>query len=305
MFVANGDYVVSGDGSKIRRWRVKNGKEVGKPTDAGSEVWSIGVSRDGKWIVSGAEEGHVTVWDAKNLKKTIEFGGHKGAVLVVDISPDGTRIVTGSADWTVRVWLLSTGQQLLGPFKHDGALAAVKFSPDGGHVATATWYRDSVRIYNSHDACLLVDTPIGVSSMGNQSLAWTGLGKALFALSKDGNIHCIDVATGSTLSKWAIHRNYDLTCIALANDSAFIAISGSHSVSFWDIATHKQIGPLIHHPDNIRYLAISANHDVAISGGKKVTLRKLPDILPSSYFDCVCVFSTTPDAKETSFTTNH
>ena len=303
-FVADGDYIVSGNGSRIRRWRVEDGKEDGQPMRAGSEVWSIAVSRDEKWIVSGTSFGQVTVWDAGSHSKAIEFRGHGYRVVyAVDVSSDGTRIATGSSDWTVCVWSLSTGKKLLGPFKHDDGVTAVKFSPDGRCIATATWRR-SVRIYDSHDGCLLVDTPIQVGSLHNQSLAWTGLGKEFLALSKDGDIHCIDVATGTTLSKWAIHSDYDPECIALTNHSAFIAASANSSVSLWDMATHKQIGPLIHHPGNVRYLAISPNQDLAISGGEKIILRKLPDILPSSYFDHVCVLSPMP-AKETLFTMSH
>ena len=287
-FVADGGHIVGGDGNKIRRWRVKDGREVGQPMDAGSDVLSIAVSRDGKWIVSGVGYGQVTVWDAESHEM---FGlrGHKGSVLAVDISPDGTRIATGSWDKTVCVWSLSSGKQLLGPVEHDDGVVAVKFSPDGRRIATATWDRKSVRIYDSHDGRLLADTPIRVGSLYKQSLAWADLGKALFALSEDGNIHCIDVATGTTPSKWAIQGN-DPRCIALASGGAFIAASGGDSVSFWDMATHKQIGPLIQHPTSVFCLAISANHDLAISGGKKMILRELPDILPSSYFDHVCVF---------------
>ena len=304
-FVGNGDYIVCGDGNKIRRWRVKDGKGVGEPMDAGSEVWSIAVSRDGKWIVSGEGYGGVTVWDAESHKEAIEFRGHNGMVLVVDISPDGTRFATGSYDKTVRVWSLSTGKQLLGPLEHDWYVVAVKFSPDGGHIATATWYRDSVRIYDGHDGCLLVDAPVQVGSPHNQSLAWAGLGKELFALSEGGSIHCIDVASGTTLSTRAIHSNNNPRCIALASNGAFIAASANSSVSFWDIATHKQIGPLIYHRYQLWYMAISANHDITISGGKKMILLKLPDILPLSYFDHVCVLSPKPNAKKTLFTTNY
>ena len=304
-FVADGDYIVSGDGSKIRRWRVKDGREVGQPMDAERDVLSIAVSRDGKWIVSGANDGHVSVWGAESHAKAIKFRGHNGSVLAVDISPDGTRIATGSWDWTVRVWSLSTGSQLLGPIEHNGTVAAVKISPDGGRIATATLDCQSVRICDSHDGRLLVDTPIQVGSYRNQSLAWAGLGKELFALFGGGNIHCIDEATGTTLFKWAIHANNNPRCIALASNGAFVAASDSHSVSFWDISTHQQIGPLIHHPANVFHIAISASHNLAISGGKKMILRKLPDILPSSYFDRVCVFSATPDAKGTLITVNH
>ena len=49
---------------------------------------------------------------------------------------------------------------------------------------------------------------------------------------------------------------------------AFIAASTNSSVSFWDTATHKKIGSPIHHPDKVFYMAISANDDLAIRGGK-------------------------------------
>ena len=150
-----------------------------------------------------------------------------------------------------------------------------------------------------------MDKPIRVDSLYNQSLAWAGPGKALFALSKDGNIHGINMETGTTLYKWAIHNNDDPRCIALESDGAFIAASANSSVSLRDISIHQQIGPLIHHPASVVCLAISTNQDLAISGGKKIILWKLPDILPSSYFDHVCALSPMPDAKETLSTTNH
>lgn len=289
-FLAHGDYIIGGDGNKIRRWRVKDGKEVGQPMDAGSVVRSIATSRDGKWIVGGTLSHHVMVWDAESHQKVHQFNSW-GDTWAVDISPDATRIATGSHDRAACVWSLSTGQQLLDPFKHDRQVAAVKFSPDGGLIATATWERESVRVYDTHNGRLLVDTPIQVSSPRNQSLAWINDSKQLFILSRDGNIHCLDVATGQVLFRWTIHSDGFRGCIALAGDSSFIAASAYSSVSFWDIITHEQIGPLIDHPTHVFFMDISANHDLMIGGGKKINLRKLPDILPSSFFDRVSLFS--------------
>ena len=236
-FVADGDCIVAGDGDEIRRWRVKDGKGIGQPMDAGSVVWSIAISRDGNWIVSGTSDGQVIVWDAKSHEKANQFTAHMLQVFAVDISPDGTRIATGSSDGTARVRSLLTGEQLLRSFKHDWYVVAVKFSPNRRFIATATWERHSVRVYDGRNGRLLVDTSIRMGSPRNQSLAWAGLGNELFALSKDGDIHCIDVATGTTLSKWAIHSNNNPRCIALASDGAFIAASANSSVSFWDNAT--------------------------------------------------------------------
>ena len=257
---------------------------------AGNDVESIAVSRDGKWIVSGARRGHVAVWDAESHNMAIAFRGHEGPVLAVDISPDGTRFATGSWDKTVRIWLLLTGEQLLRPLGHDWYVTAVKFAPDGCSIATATLSK-SVLIYDGHDGHLVVDMPMRIGSLHNHSLAWGGLGRELFALSKDGDIHCIDMVTGMMLSKWAIHSNNKPWSIVLASDSAFIAASANASVSIWNMATHQQIGPLIHHTVEAISVAISANHDLAIGGAQKMILRKLPDILPSSYFEHVCVFS--------------
>ena len=264
---------------------------------AGNYVYSIAVSRDGKWIVCVTLSGRVVVWDANSHEKVSELKVQDNRVCAVDISPDATRIASGSIDKTVRVWSRSTGEQLLGPWEHDDQVTAVKFSPDGQFIATAArWFCESVRIYDSHDGRLLFDRPIAAGSPCNQSLAWVSDSKQLFALSLGGEIHCVDVTNGRILSAWAIHSNDIARCIALGSNDAFIAASAGSSVSFWDTATRKQIGPLIHYPDDVFYMAISANNDLVLSGGDKIILRKLSDILPSSYFDDVGTFRCQRDA---------
>ena len=296
-FLVDGEHIVSGGKeNKIRRWQVKDGKEVGKPMDAGNIVYSIATTQE--WIVAGMKGGQVTAWatvDRGRDTKTIEFKGHGIAVNAVDISQDAMKIATGSDDMTVRIWSLSTGQQLLGPLKHDYCVVATKFSPDGRLVATATWQRDSIRIYDTQDGCRLFDFPVQVGCFNNQSLAWTGDKKHLFALSYDGAIHCLDVSTGTTLSNWAIWTGDDGPgCIALANNGMFIATSTKTSVSFWDTTTYQQIGSGIHHPNEVDCMAMSANYALVLGGHKKITLWDLSEVLPSSHFSRVGVSLSKP-----------
>ena len=257
---------------------------------AGSPVFNITVSRDGKWIVSGTCSGLVTVWNAETHSKVTEFKAHGGWVRAVDVSPDATKIATGSDDHTACVWSLSTGERLLGPLKHNNPVAAAKFSPDGRLIATATWNHDSVRVYDGQNGALLVDFPVQVYSPYNQSLAWASDGKKLFALSKDGYIHHFDVSATTTLSKWRIHSsNGDARCITLANYGTFIAASAGSSVSFWDTATREQVGSVIKYTHVIWSMAMSSNYDLVIGGNHKITLRTLCDMLPSHYVDNVSV----------------
>ena len=261
--------------------------EVGAPMDAGSAVYDIAVSRNGKWIVSGTGGGQVQVWNAGSGEKVTEIRGHSYWVDAVDVSPDSTKIASGSYDTTACVWSLPAGQRLLGPWKHsDDVVFVVKFSPSGRFIATATW--KSILLYHSQSGNLVVNVPIGVSPSLNHSLAWSSNSKHLFAVSS-GKVICLDASTGATLSQWSIHGDKH-NRIVLASDDAFIATFSHSSVSFWDATTHKRIGSAIEHSDRVECMAISANHDIVISDGKKITFRSLCNILPSSYCDSVSTF---------------
>jgi WD40 repeat protein len=182
-------------------------------------------------------------------------------------------------------WSFSDGQLLLGPFKHDNWLVAVKFSPDGRRIATASWECDSVRVYDGSN--VLADFPIRVTSDLNETLAWASDSNRLFALSKDGHIHCLDVSTKNTLAKWRIHSGDEPNCIALACNDRVIAASANSSLSLWDNTTHQQIGTVIYHSHDIYSMAISPSCVIATAGNKAITLRHLHDILPSPYRDNV------------------
>ena len=305
-FVADGAHVVGGGGGPmIRRWGVEDGNEVGTPMNAEIHVGNIAVSRDGKWIVGGMENGQVMVWNGETHERVREFKAHIRAVRPVDVSPDGTTIATGSEDWTVCLWSLSTGQRRLGPLKHYKDVAAIKFSPDGRLFATATYEYNSVRIYTSRKGSLVADFPIQVRWVRNDYLAWHSDSEKLFVSCRNCNIHCLEVSTKTTLSQWTIPGNYNPGCISLASNGTFIAVSDGSSVSFWDITTHDQIGSAVHHSDDIFSMAISAKNDFVVGGGTKITLWKLPDILPPSYFDHVGLFfDQGSDAKNTSLIKN-
>jgi len=281
---------VSGDDEKkIRRWRIEDGKEVGTPIDAWGNVRNIAVSRDGNLIASGTMDGFVTVWDAERHSKVTEFRPHEERVLAVDFSPDGTNIMTGSEDGTACVWSLSTGERLLGPLEHDFSVAAAKFSPDGRLIATATWHRDSVRVYDSQNGSLLVEFPVKANLVlnNNHSLAWASDSNQLFVFSHDAYIHHVDVSAKTTLSQWRIHSTNYPTCIALESNNTFIAASAGPSVSFWDTTSHEQIGTIIKYTHQVWSLAMSPNYDLVTSGNNSITLQALRGILPPRYIDNV------------------
>ncbi|KAG9307884.1 WD40-repeat-containing domain protein [Chiua virens] len=280
VFTTDGKHVlVGGSGGKIRCWRIADVKEVGTPMHARGCVNDIAVS--GKWVVSGADRGHVKVFDVESREIVRELKGHTDDVYAVDVSPDGTTIVSGSYDETARIWSLSTGKELK-ILKYDYEVAAVKFSPDGLFIATATWTYESVRIYKTENGQLLAKFKINIGSWSNQSIAWPHDSKYLFVAGSDGYIHHLDVP-GKTFSKWRIHSNNSPSCIALSSDNSFIAASRGQFVSFWDIATHEQIGSPVKYATDVFSVAISPNDDMVTRTYSIVMLQDLYDILPLHY----------------------
>ena len=294
MFLLDGKYIIGGGGHEnIHRWRVKDGREVETPVNAGDTVYAIAGTRDGKRFVSGMGKGRLEVWNAENCKKVIGWQAYNSALpLLVDISPDGTKIVTRSTDLSqgTRVWSVLTAQPLPSPFKSNSSLVTLKFSPDGRFIADSS---PSLQIYDSQYTPYPFTFPIQVKESFNQSIAWAGDSEKLFALSSDGNIHCVSVSTKTIVpGSWAIHDHSARSgCIALARNAAFIAASANSSVSFWDTATHQQIGSIICHPTNILCMDISENYDLVTAGGTKIILWDLHQVLPSPYCDNVSVLA--------------
>ncbi|KAI9461366.1 WD40-repeat-containing domain protein [Boletus coccyginus] len=288
---------MSGDEKgKIRHWHIEDGKEVGTPMDAGSAIYDMAVSRDGKLIVSGTKSGLVMVWNVESHSKVTDSNAHDEAIHAVDVSPDTRKIMTGSSDGTACIWSLSTGEKLLGPLKHAHAVVlAAKFSPNGSLIATVT--EKSIRVFGSDlNDSLLVEFPVDVYWAVNHSIAWANGSKQLFVSSRDGYIHHVDVSTKTMLSQWPTHSGDNPTCIALASNGTFIAASARSSVSFWDTTSQEQIGTVITYTHEIWSMTMSSNYDLVTGGDKKITLRALCDILPSHYLDNT---TRTPEIQQT------
>ncbi|MFH1047143.1 MAG: hypothetical protein V1738_02470, partial [Patescibacteria group bacterium] len=67
-------------------------------------------SPDGRYVLTGSDDGTARLWDAGTGEFVREFTGHSGYVLSVAFSPDGRYVLTGSYDRTARLWDVETGE---------------------------------------------------------------------------------------------------------------------------------------------------------------------------------------------------
>ena len=96
--------LVSGNGSAVGIWNIAGGAELARLHGHTEDVLAVGISADGRRIVSGSVDGSVRVWDAE-VGQEIACGlGHQGEVTSVALTPDGVHALSGGEDRTVRVW---------------------------------------------------------------------------------------------------------------------------------------------------------------------------------------------------------
>ena len=278
-----------GDKGVLRYWEVKDGREAGTAV-CGDEVLTVAVSKEGRYIVTGAKNGLVVVWDTTTQKKVVEIKGHSYWVVAVDVSPDSRTVGTASYKGMASIWDITTGQLLVGPLQPSTTpLVALKFSANGSRIAISPYAQSSVRIHDTQNGHLLVDIPVRLSSSGNEPtvpLAWPSDDRQLFVISHDGNIQCFDASSGSLLSQWPIHSRCNPASIVLSNSGKFIAASADSSISFWDTSTHSQLGHIVAHTGSVQSIALSSDDRYLVSGGradKKVIVWNLRDVLPESY----------------------
>ncbi|MBI3166522.1 MAG: hypothetical protein HYZ24_17690, partial [Chloroflexi bacterium] len=112
-------------------WDVESGQKLSS-LNGGMGVISMTVSPDGKYLVTGTEEGNRSiVWDLATLTKITELE-QIGLINSVQFSKDGKILATGSSETSVYLW--NAGDGSFSRIGHEilvnGNVITMSFSPD-------------------------------------------------------------------------------------------------------------------------------------------------------------------------------
>lgn len=116
-FSDDGKLLATGGGDPSRSgelmiWDVATLGLVKNIVDAHSDtVFGVEFSRDGQYILSGAADKFVKIFEVATGKHVKSFEGHTHHVLDVTWKPDQSVIVSAGADNAIKVWSVETGEQ--------------------------------------------------------------------------------------------------------------------------------------------------------------------------------------------------
>ncbi len=170
-------------------------------------VWTLDISADGRWLVSGSLDGTVRLWDLKAddiSGSSVELSGHAGVLTAAFITADSRWIVAGSWNMPIRqrgsvyLWDLHAEQPSKMPvhLPNDAGVSAAAASVNGrwlvtGSVDGAVRHWDLHAVAPSSSAVLLHDheqltMAVAIDSTGQRIAAQNGVNLRLWNLTSDG-----------------------------------------------------------------------------------------------------------------------
>lgn len=282
-FAPNGKKLVAASGQSLYVWDLSvNKPELWKTFKAhGGSVRSVVLSPDGRFLVSGGEDGKVNIWDEQTYALLRTFNGHEKTISCVAFSPIGHHIASGSHDATIRVWDALTGNEIRKLSRSSDYVSSLAFSRDGSQLAVAS--RNCVIDVWNYKMEQLTQVFRGHTDFVT-SVAFSPQGPYLASCSQDcttrlwydepeepTNVHEVEKEADSFLSYahgiCALTVSLDGRCVASAMTDG--------TIHLWDGETGKRLHNTerMGHDDEVNSIAFSHDGQSLASASDDATVR--------------------------------
>lgn len=216
---------------------------VPPPKKTNTGIFGLGLSRDGRTIVTGNFNGTVKLWNFANGNLVRTLDGHTDVVYKGVLSPDQKLLASCNRDGKIKLWEVATGRELKTLSGHTRPVKAVAFTPNGKTLGSVS-NDGTLRLWDVASGAELrhfVHTHSTEVDDSVYSLLFIAQGKMVAAGNGDGTISFWEVATGKETRVLKGHTN-GVFCLALSADGhRLVSGSDDHLVKLWDVATGNEI----------------------------------------------------------------
>jgi len=249
-------------------WDANTSQRVGGPLEHVLWISQAALSRDGRWVATGAHDNTVRVWRTTGDEETSEVATEKLASLVA-LSPRG-RLVVAVVGTTAGVWERATGKPLPHRFSHDQEIVAVAFDPAAKRLATAG---------NDH-AARIWDLAAGKAIGGPlkhdsavRYVAFSEDAKWLVSASHDGTARVWDADTGRARGGPLRHLDVVYHAAFSPDGKRVVTASRDGTARVWNAGTGKPLTPPLRHKRAVRWAAFSPDGLRVATAGSDATAR--------------------------------
>jgi glucose repression regulatory protein TUP1 len=252
VFSNDGRLLATGSDKCANLFNVETGEYIANLVDSSTKkpgedlfIRSVAFSPDDRYLVAGAEDCIIKVWEITTRQLIMSLTGHTLDIYSILFTSDGERMVSGSGDKTIKVWNLATRSCVRTIGGPESAAAGIAGPTDG--VTSIAVTRDSKLVAAGSldkDVCMweietgrLVDQLKGHSA-SVYSVAFSPDSLTLVSGSFDNTVKVWDIGQNGEPSKLRCtlvgHENFVLSVCYLSNNW-IVTGSKDRSVIFWDV----------------------------------------------------------------------
>jgi WD40 repeat protein len=207
----------------------------------------------------------LAAWGAQvvPLKACFDLPEH---VRAAALSPDGKTVWAGAQDRLLYRGDVATRRLLEPPIRTEEALNKVIWGPNGKVVLTIG-HSGKAQLWDAATA-----KPLGPPLAHRAcSAAWGPDGRLLVTGGEDGTARLWDVDAASARGRGVLKFADTVFALAVSPDGGTLATSAAKAVRFWDVATLKERGEPVLHPDNVAAVAYAPDGKAILTACDRTT----------------------------------
>jgi WD40 repeat protein len=263
----DGTLLAAGDtDSKVRLWRIADGKQLWIGKGHYSWIWSVIFSPDGSQVVTGSTDTTIRLWNVAT-GECLQVWEGASEIRALAFSPDGNLILKAS-NQDATLWDIATGsclRTLQGTQVHsDSCIWGVAFSPvtrilaTGGNDATLkVWEIDTgycLKTFSGHQGWIRA-----VTFHPNGQLIASGGNDHTIKLWSIERTECLQTLTGHTET---------VSDLKFSPDGELIASSSYDcTIKIWHVSSGQCLQTLRGHTNLVWTVAFSPDGQTIVSGG--------------------------------------
>jgi WD40 repeat protein len=227
-FVEGKDILISmGSDKSLIYWNLLTGESNTIVTHS-TRIRVICISKDGRYVFGGTEDGQLIRWGVANGESKLIFDNKKISINAVTLNSNGSRLALGDKSGFIIILDPNTGKIISRIQGHSSRVLDINYSPDNTQLASSS-FDGTIRIWNARD---LTEPPVVITEHESWvfAIAFSPDGRTLVSSSEKGDIFfwptrtkylademCNVVSRNFTDQEWDIYVgmdvNYQKTCV--------------------------------------------------------------------------------------------